>query len=66
MTDKFKLFKTNRFKIALKYGYNFNNVIEKTEPFEYVLDCGCVDKYDSGYYVLVPLFGYFKLEDLWI
>ncbi len=62
--DKFRLFKTKRFKIALKYGHRFNAIQKRTEPFEHVLDCRCVDKHNKGYYVLVPLFGYLKLEDL--
>ncbi len=62
--DKFKLFKTKRFSVALKHGIPVDKVIKRTLPFSFKLDCGCIDEYSAGYYTFTCLFGYEKLDDL--
>ena len=62
--DKFKLFKSKRFKIALKHNVSYIFVLEKKEPFVFKLPCDCIEEYNPGWYKWVFSFGYVKLEDL--
>lgn len=65
MKDKFRLFKSKRFQVAMRHNLSYEHVIEKPLPFTMPFICGCcMDDYEAGWYKGLFFFGYIKLEDL--
>lgn len=55
--DKFKLFKSERFKIALKHKVPYEDIIKHEEDF--TIGCCCGEIYPAGWY-RTDLFHYYE------